>query len=172
MKKEFIATIVMLIIFGIVTIVAAGELVCKEPIMKKKVMQDIVNQWFIDKEAENFAFTQKMAATVRNMAIDAKNVSDFLALGIYETILYEHYTDEITCAVDGRKAIKMEQERDAIHSTFGNKARTFFRRLPSVAKDEKGKQQLENFSGCYFQDIEPTLQKMYKNHPARRSCAK
>ncbi len=173
MKKIIISIVIALaLVVGIASIGISQEYTCKEPIMEKKVMQDLVNQWFIDKEAETFAFTEKQMAYVRNASVEAKDVADFLNLGIQETILYEHFTDEINCSIDRRKAAKLKRDRDIIHSTFGNRARTFFRRLPTVAKDEKGKQQLENFSGCYFNDIEPTLQKMYRKHPSRKSCAK
>jgi hypothetical protein len=172
MKKRFITVVALLVVFGITTIVNAGDYACKKPSIKKETLQDVINQWYVDKEAENFAFTEKMAATVRNMSVDAKDVVDFQAVAMYETILYEHYTDEINCTSDRRRAIKLEEERDIIHSTFGNRARTFLRRLPSVAKDKEGRQSLENFSGCYFKYTEPTLQKMYRQHPSRKTCAK
>jgi hypothetical protein len=173
-KKITSVVLLMLLLFvlGISNIAIAQNYACKDPIMKQQTLQDIVNQWYLDKEKENFAFTEKMAATVRNMSVEAKEVSDFLSVGIYETVLYEHYTDEINCTVDRRKAIKLEEERNVIHSTFGNRARTFFRRLPSIAQNAKDRATIENYSGCYFNDIEPSLKKMYKQHPSRRSCAR
>ncbi len=174
MKKLFLIVVgAILIMFFNSSFAISGShnSPCKEPLIKHSTLQGIVDQWFIDKQKTHPQALRMITAKSIIQSNQKGKFDDVLSAALQETILYEDYTDAINCAITVDEAKKLQKERDTLRFAGGNVSRDSLRQFPKTFKDETRRKKAEQLINCYFADTEPTLRKMYLNHPSRENCS-
>ncbi len=144
----------------------------KPTIFTNAELQQIVDDWFATKRA--VANPRKFRIEV----IETKIMNLFLAntlksiamADVLETLLYEDYTDAINCATSEQEAEKLKDERSIKFCEKEKLAKSSLRQFPKEFKDETRRKYVEQLVNSYFTNIEPTVKKMYWNHPSRTKC--